>query len=229
MRSGWFWGTEHWQRYEKAYAASSPHYVEQVKSSPLAHDHNFDDLPVDWVVQRHETQVVDLTMSEADLWKNMRASYHGLIHAAERRFGFLDNRDAEAMLMGRYKDLHHEAFGPVRSDETFAIQEAWLKDGYGMLELAWSGYIEIDRVVAGAYWIVYRNAAYYHSGPSVEKSVQHAVIWRSLLKLKSMKVRLVEMGPTAYTTDKERGIAFFKQGFGGTIVPYYVAERRTST
>jgi lipid II:glycine glycyltransferase (peptidoglycan interpeptide bridge formation enzyme) len=90
---------------------------------------------------------------------------------------------------------------------------------------AWEGYIEIARVVAAAFWIVYNGCAYYASGPSLEKNVQHAVILESLVQLKARGITLVEMGQTDGATEKERNIAKFKRGFGGSERPYMVIRR----
>lgn len=236
MRSGWFWGTEMWEQYQQAYWRDRKR-PEEYKSSPLADDEDLKEAVYgrEWEVTEHETQVLDLTqmewISESALklkWGDVRDSYRSLINGAMLRFGFNDWA-VSRLIAHRYRDLHRAAFGNVRNDETFRIQEKWIEQGYGLFVLAWRGYEEIDLVAAGAYWIVYHGKAYYASGPSVEHNVQHAVIWHSLALLKHHGIQLVELGPIDGATDKEKNIGHFKTGFGGKARPYIVARRKTAS
>jgi len=82
--------------------------------------------------------------------------------------------------------------------------------------------------IASALWILYEGGAYYASGPSVEKNVQHAVIWKSLELLKAKGIRLVELGQIDGETEKEKNIGKFKGGWGGTVQPFTIARRRAA-
>ena len=119
-----------------------------------------------------------------------------------------------------YQHLHGEANGgQPRPDKTYDLQQQWIRQGNGML---------VGCNAAFAFWILYEGGAYYASGPSVEKNVQHAVIWKSLELLKAQGIRLVELGQIDGETEKERNIGKFKAGFGGTAQPFTIARRRAA-
>ena len=219
MKSGWFWGTPMWEEYRRHYWSWTTR-PEEYKSSPLADD---DDLiegyrSASWTMEQHQTQVIDL----ANLtWRDVRKSYHSLIHRAAEDFAI------EEMLPGAmltYQSLHGAANGgAVRPDQTFEIQEQWLKDGYGLL-IGAHNYKTVG-FAAFAYWITYQNCAYYASGPSVQPNVQHAVLWHSLVLLKARGFRLAELGQIDGATEKEKNIGIFKQGFGGKAMPFTIVRR----
>ena len=224
MRSAWWWNTKQWAEYQAAYYAGRER-PEEYKSSPLADDHDFD-----WTDENrklyqlnvHQTQVIDLTVSMEQLWRGVRKSYQSLINKGFRTYDVEISDDILA-----YQHLHALANGvQPRPDETYAQQGNWLASRNGLLVMA--DIPGVERYVAAAYWILYCDEAYYASGPSIEKNVQHAVIWKSLELLKAMGVRLAELGDIGWRTTKEEGISKFKRGFGGYAVPFTVVTRRAS-
>jgi hypothetical protein len=210
-----------WHEYQLAYHYGQIH--DEYKSSPLADDHEFC-----WDTQRehydlavHQTQVLDLSPSLEELWRGVRKSYQSLINRGLRSYDVEINDDIEAYVL-----LHAQANGgSPRSSETYACQGRWLTTRNGLLIMA--DRLDHTEYVAAVYWIIYQGGAYYASGPSLEKNIQHAVIWKSLELLKAMGVRLIELGQIDGETDKEKSIGHFKAGFGGQSAPYTVATRRT--
>jgi hypothetical protein len=222
LRSAWWWGTDEWEAYQRAY------YVDRTrpdafKSSPLEADHVFDDLSYQQIDQR--TLILDLTRPLSCLWTEVRKSYHSLIHRAHEIYT-ITSEDTEASVT-RFMALHRAAFGVVRSEETFAHQANWVRHGHGLVVLArgetLDGVQGVD--VAGAYWILYHGCAYYASGPSVVRNVQHAVLWHSIDILRARGVRLVDLGPIDRTTPKDQNISLFKSGFSRTAVPFTTMTR----
>ena len=217
MHSGWWWGTDECAQYESAYWAGRVR-PDIYKSSPLANDHVFDD-PA-YAQETHYSSVLDLTQPLEAIWTGIRKSYHQLIHRADEQFDIEEN-----MSIFPFRLLHHLAFGGVRTEQTFIEQAAWLSQGTGMIVTAVLS--ETDTPVAAAYWKLYQGCAYYGSGPSVERNVQHAVIWHSLELLKARGITTVEMGQVDGMTEKEVNIGKFKGGFG-IAEPYIVATRRST-
>jgi hypothetical protein len=216
MKSAWFFGTEHWQKYLQDYAQVHPECLNEFRSSPLAEDHDFADAD-GYQLDTCQTQVIDL---RDGIWGlgHVRKSYHSLINKAKREY---DIRKYNAAAIIEYKDVHIQANGgQPRPDATYAHQAEWLKLGCGLL---------IGTSTAFAYWLVYDDRASYMSGPSVELSVQHAVVYVSLQILQRRGVQLVEMGQVdgPHMTEKERSTGFFKTGFGGEARPYLVAREMT--
>lgn len=221
MRSAWFWQTPFWESYQQAYYAGRER-PDEYKSSPLASDHIFDDSR--YKIEPHITRVLDLEFYDAELhrlWPKVRKSYHSLIHRAEERYELKPIYPDELVGLEPFVRCHIEANGRVRSDRTFACQAEWISLGIGLCIGAFDG----PRVVAAAYWILLNGQAYFASGPSIERGVQHAVIWASLKSLKKRGVQLVELGQVDGESEKELNIGRFKSGFGGIDARFCIARR----
>lgn len=167
------------------------------------------------------TRLVDLALTEAELWRGIRKSYHSLIHAGEKRLCL--------NIACNVDDLHgcHAAAAgrDTRPPATWEFMQRWLNEKAALLVTARDP-CNADAVVGAAYWYVWKGAAYYGSAAYLVDNVAHAVIWRSLQALRGLGVRRVEMGWQGHATDeKGRHIEFFKRGFGGEDVPLVVVER----
>ena len=209
-----------WAEYQAAYYSDRPQVTEW-KSSPLANDHDFGDMPVGYEIVTRQTQVIDLSYPLPTLWQGVRKSYHSIIHRANEQYDI--KQDATIM---PFRLLHHEAFGNVRIEQTFIEQGRWLATGYGLSVSANFNTQEgTQSTIAAAYWIIYRGSAYYASGPAVEKNVQHAVIWKSLELLKARGIQFVEMGQIDGDTLKEMNIGKFKSGWPGAATPFQIVRK----
>lgn len=214
MRSGWFFGTEMWTEYLQAYAKTRPDCLKEWRSSPLANDHRFA-LVYGMTASDHQSRVIDLRLHN---WSDVRKSYHAIIHRADDHYDYIEAGD-----IFTFREIHRNAFGDVRPDETFFIQQKWLQSGRAMAYCACDAVT--DQWVAAALWIIYNGCAYYASGPSMIPNVQHAVIWHSLQLLKQRGITLVDMGQIDGETEKERNIGLFKSGFGGVNQPFTIVRR----
>lgn len=171
-----------------------------------------------------ETFVVDLRQDEATLWRNCRRSYHGLIHRAERTYILTVETTPEAVAIAHA--IHSAASRrETRAQTTWDLMAQWATAGnlvVGRARVPTTG----SRGMAMA--IVYKDAAYYASSAQLEKTCSHALIWTLAKALKQHGVTSFEIGWAERPSDtlKEKNIAFFKQGFGGTrqtIIPTYLA------
>lgn len=224
MKSGWFWNTSIWQEYLAEYAKMRPECLHEWRSSPLANDHNFSDYVLkpsrSWIREEHQSQVIDLRTHK---WSDVRKSYRGIINNANK--GVIIEEDDD---FGKYQLLHKRVNGWVRNLETYRIQSEWVRLGYALLVIARMTHCVVREqpyYVAASLWIIYQGSAYYASGPSLEKNVQHAVIWKSLQLLKERGVTLVELGQIDGETEKEKNIGKFKAGFGGEAKPFTIVRR----
>lgn len=172
------------------------------------------------------TYVVDLRQDLASMWTKLRGSYKPLINRASKTraiqtfSGCGDPGDDEkaAVMMGAAMDLHLAAAGRrTRSEETWRLQTKWLSDGHAVCSMAFSGVTP----VGFAYAIRWKQWAYYASGASLEDNVQHALIWSLMVCTRAAGGHHFEVGHAADADadSKERSIAFFKAGFGGTEWP----------
>lgn len=219
MRSGWWWGSEEWKRYLAEYAKTRPECLNEWKSSPLANDHDFSDVDFDdadtsHIYSNHLSQVIDLRTHK---WSDVRKSYHSIIHRGQERYTI--EEDQNILL---FRLVHHCAFGNVRNAQTFAIQQEWMRAGNAMAVTARNDKYGTN---ASALWVIYKDCAYYASGPSTENNTMHAVIWKSLQLLKERGVTLVELGQIDGETEKEKNIGKFKAGFGGEAKTFTIVRR----
>jgi hypothetical protein len=182
-----------------------------------------------------QTQVIDLTLPESELWKGLRKGHRSDVKRAAGA-AVVSFWDQAAMTTGKfseYRELHERDAGRVtRSAHSFDLMEQWIRDGTGVLvEAAIDG-----RPIAFALLVLFGAGAYYGSGckdpdhASVPSS--HLIQWESMRWLKLHGYRYYDIGVQHFgpqlhhvPSDKEIGIASFKRGFGGRTVPVLTAER----
>jgi hypothetical protein len=211
-----------WNDFRKAYETSA-HWQPEWKSSPLASDHDFSDafnegrVRAGFTATVHHSRVVDLTVEKEVRWRGVRKSYRPLVHKALNLYEVGTHHTIVP-----YKGLHRAQFGVVRSDETFAVQQRLLDEGYAMLVVA----IKDSAAVGAAFWYVYAGCAYYGSATRTVNDVGHGIIWESFTFLKERGVQYVELGQvTNPETPKERDVQFFKRGWGGVDKPFTVVRK----
>ena len=186
-----------------------------------------------------DTCVVELAdRSVCDLWDGIRKSYRSVIRRGEREYLILSNDEG---LWKSYEDCHRSFGSRERPALTYVYQREWVKNHVGYIVAAFSkggsngdgrsvvaspslGFVDGSRpspsagsVCRGASLsFVYKNHAYYASGPSLVGDLQHCLQWKTLTDLRSMGVRSYEMGWVNHMPD-QKGIEFFKRGFGGVL------------
>lgn len=190
-----------------------------------------EDLPEDYIEEKHGTYVLDLWRTERELWNSLRRSYKSLINQADTKFKV--DRFRGPLLLERAKaavaqarGLHIKSAGrETRSVRTWQHQAAWLASGDALLFLA-----SLDGEEVGfAYTIRWKDWAYYASGAALEKNVSHLLLWKTIQELNiDRETRYFEIGHAEGENEKERNIAFFKSGFGGSKWPYRVAAHEGS-
>ncbi len=169
------------------------------------------------------TQILDLTQPEAALHAGIRKSYTSLINKVNRTHEIVVDDKGE--LLKAFKRLHFGQAGrQTRPDRTWEIQREWCEAGNGLIVAA----MRWNVAVACTYWILYKGCAYFASSASINRNVVHALVWRAMLELKARGVGKLELGwcERPGDSEKEKKIAFFKEGFGGEAVPVIAVERR---
>ena len=215
MRSGWFWGTDMWEAYQREYYAGRERPV-VYKSSPLADDHDFHEVDLtNWKEEQHQTQVIDLRTHQ---WSDVRKSYRGEINKIRRDY---QAQLCTTRLFTAYMQVHIQENGIVRPFNSFQRQWEWMEQGYGLLVGAHC----FEPFAAFTYWIVYNGAAYRMSSPSLEDDLQKLIVWESLAFLRARDVQFVEIGRIDGSTDKEKAIGIFNHGFGGETMSYTEVRR----
>lgn len=181
------------------------------------------------------TQVLDLSLDEAQLLRRMRKGHRADVTRGEKMLEtrVLEKDSVTLEAFEKYRHLHHKAAGRVtRPLVTFDLMFQWIQQGMAILCCA-----ELQgKDVGYALILFYKDGAYY--GSSCEDPdhnhlpIGHVLQWKAIQWLKQHKILHYEIGvqpfasqPHAPVSDKELNIAFFKRGFGGFTVPFWRAEK----
>lgn len=156
------------------------------------------------------TRVIDLRREDAELWREMRRSYHSLIHGGERRYtvGRADGLDELRALYDATPTLPQiPAMGWPRLR---ALHNAQILRTY----VARSN--ETGLPVGAVAVYAWKRWSYYGHGRSLEPNVNHLLHWYVMRALRE-DVDHYEIGWEARPEDdaKAQAIAFHKAGFGG--------------
>lgn len=171
------------------------------------------------------TRILDLTQSEADLWHDIRKGHKADIRKAERRYMIVaDGRENGGGLIDVYRYVHERAHPGARSARTYQYQWQWWRQGFAMAAVATD-----ESVIGAAYFLLYKDVAYYASSASLIPDIMAAILWRAMLALKARGIKTLELGWQGKATDeKGKQVEHFKRGMGGIDVPIYAVERRDS-
>ncbi len=203
MRLDDFWRSSRWLEYELAYGDA-----QGTRSAQLA-------------AAMWRTRVVDLARPVEALWRDVRRSYHALIHRAERVWPMqvMTDTDVGVDLPGP-RVLHAVESGRVtRPLRTWALMADWTRAESGLCVSARDDDPPYH-MVGFAYFIRDGAWGYYASAATVRRDLNHAIVWRAMLELRSSGVRWLEMGWQGEAQgDKGKSIEFFRRGFGGADLP----------
>lgn len=188
------------------------------------------------------TSRVMLSSSEQERWRRLRKSYRGLIRQAERELSI----ETGVSLWGGYKECHQHCATRPRPPETYDHQLEWLRNDsarvYGASVTRGDGESDdevsvvvtstssderpvdgsspsLSTILAATFVVCYKRRAYYASGPSIQRGLQHALQWRVMNDLSRDGFESYELG-WCDVSGKDNpgngnGISFFKRGFGG--------------
>lgn len=172
------------------------------------------------------THVVDLTQPDDVLRSGIRKSYRSgrdSINQVIQRYAITlcQPVDIEA-----FRWLHLQDAGRVtRPQATWDLMGEWLKSGTGLLVGAAVG----SDWRAFAYFEVFDGWSFYGHAASLDRPVQHALIWTAMKALKARGVRTLELGWQGEATDeKGLNLEHFKRGFGGVTVPLSTLYRQAA-
>jgi hypothetical protein len=178
------------------------------------------------------TQLIDLALTEEDLWGGVRSGHRQDIKkaAALCEVHVWDSATVTDEKCSEYQELHQKDAGRVtRSQRSFDLMFDWIRSDRAVLvEASLEG-----TAVAFSLFMVFGTGAYYGSSckdPDHSRvPASHLIQWRTMLWLKERGYRHYDLGyqhlgaslvhvPSA----KEIGISSFKRGFGGSTVrvPY---------
>ena len=159
-----------------------------------------------WMPTPYYTQIIDLTKSIEELHKDIRKSYQNLCNKYQPKINICSQ--------DMFKEIHRKVFGCCRSDKTYAIQKQMCEQMKAFVLYEENG---------NAAGLFYDNGehCYYASGPSVDGTPMHPIIWNAMKYAKSGGCKTFELGTQVFSGDtKNVGISSFKRGFGGKTYCY---------
>lgn len=175
--------------------------------------------------------VVNLTLPEEELWKQIRRSSKSLIHRGLEVFDFkvFDNTNFYDDLGESHRKMHHELAGKItRPIESFKKMADWVKSGCAIFikqsfkkEIAQLAFIAIGGKSACAASIV--------ENPNINPPpvpMTHSLNFFMYKELKRRGVDYYDVGLTAFRSSlfynlskKEIDINYFRRGFGNRNFP----------
>lgn len=186
------------------------------------------DVPTALADLGHAARVVMLQRPESALWRDVRRSYHALIHRAEERFRI--QRMSLADLSGQSPlcecmALHAVCAGrQTRPWETWDLMGRWASDGHADVWLAFDDTISTVSPAAFVYVYRWKGWAYYGHAASIAPDATHALLWAAIRYLSRTGVEFLDMGslPAGEPDEKALNVHKFKCGFGGQDWPVRV-------
>ena len=184
-------------------------------------------------IKPNTTRIIDLKLSESQLKRSIRKSYHSLVNWGlnNLKIDIHDKSNIKWEIIEKFRQLHiKESKRETRSINTWRKQFDAISNGDAFCITA---YFE-EEFVSAAYFICPDKICYYASSVSkrdlFDKPINHAIIWCAILECKRKGVFLFNIGSTYesksdnLSSKKEKNIAYFKEGFGGKLVLNYVIE-----
>jgi len=159
------------------------------------------------------SRVLDLTRPLDEIWRGVSKGHAAAIHKGLREMDIREQEDVESL-----HQLHvREAGRETRPLSTWYLMQQWLIQARGWLYEA----IDDDcRLAGAAYFITYKQKAYYASAAYVRDGVAHALVWTAIRQLRQLGITALELGRVdGYAGD-------FKRGFGGEDRPVVAVEWR---
>ncbi|MCU1461468.1 MAG: hypothetical protein JWO37_1543 [Acidimicrobiales bacterium] len=212
-----------------------------LRLSPLAHDR-----PVSgesFLTDTGRNGYIDISLSSLvigvdrpleELRREMTKGHRSDISRAARSFT-IDVFDASSITdtaFDEYRLLHQKAAGRVtRPAATFQMMHRWVQEGRALLVTARRD----GEAKSCALVNLFGRGAYYSSAatsPGLREPAGHAVQWATIEWLQARGYQRYELGlqqfgplPHDVPSEKERNIARFKRGFGGSVVPLLTREK----
>lgn len=179
-------------------------------------------------LKTHTYQLIDLDHEELFLWRDLRKSYKSLVNwgGRELRIEFMDADNADWSGMNAFRELHIRVAGrETRSVESWRNQYQWIVEGGAFLVFGWKGE---DLVTVGMFTYTKSMCTYFSSASRrdlFEKPMFHALMWRSIMRAKSLGCRWFDVNEKYFFNnpiigcqdEKLMSISEFKLGFGGAL------------
>ena len=187
------------------------------------------------------TRLIDLKKDKETLWGELRRNHRRAIKKVKDRFDIeiYNKKTINKTVFDEYRLTHKKAAGRItRPLITFKKMYQWIKNGYGILVVSRDK--KNNKNVGFELYCVYKNNVYGASAANDPKyldlPIRHLIEWEAILYLKKNNCKYYEIGPEYvgpnlhyFPSKKEVNISFFKEGFGGFSIPFFMGEKYYSS
>ena len=163
-------------------------------------------------LSRSSWKTAVVSLGRVHRWNRLRKSYRSLIHQAQRDYVLVSGKS----YWKDYEACHRSVATRPRPDATYRVQEQWMNDGFGQVYVAFSKESYLSTPKAVSLVIEYKNHAYYASGASKKRNLQHALQWMAMEDFAKRGGETYELG-WINQHGEDDSIGFFKKGFGGDL------------
>ena len=165
--------------------------------------------------------IVDVTLGEVEIRKNLRDSYRSLINWGSRQLQmrYVNGTNTDRSLFDLYPEFHAKtAGGSVRGENYWNVFWEEIKNGKAELSL---GFLEDGSLVSGTIITDAGKTSYYTSGvydrTKFEKPLGHYPVFDAMIRSGERGMKLFDLGQIfsndSDVSEKEQQIGFFKKGF----------------
>lgn len=168
--------------------------------------------------------LVDLTLSEDLIFKNIRKSYRPLVNWGRKELllNIIDKNNVDETTFNNFKNLHIVASGrQTRNNATWQAQLEMIKEGFGFLVATSIG----NELVSGCFIMHDKDTAFYAVAASdryrmeANLPLNHFTLYSAIIEAKRKGCRSFKIGNVENTNDtKIANIARFKRGFITNII-----------
>jgi len=170
---------------------------------------------------------VDLSLSMTEIKKRFRKSFKPLIGVGYKEWDVSIMQSNDVLLWNEFVDLHAKVSGRVtRSERTWSLQLECIRNNNAFLICL---HDKNKKLIGGGLFYITKSFGAYMCGvyerSLFDKPLGHVVQLQAMIEMKSRGVLWYDIGERPYiadsnsSTDKEKSIAHFKQGFTTHIFP----------
>ncbi len=205
-----------------------------LKTYDIKHNHLLD---YGYVDCSSNDSIIDLSLTESQLWTNIRSSYKNLINkilkSDQYQLMMSDHNNPDKNIHDMYVDLHiKESNNSRKNHTTYDMQYNMLQDNKGSVFVL----LENDAPIGGIYCLHSQKTVSYASGAKKEdapinQAILHTLLWHVIQYYKNIGYEFLHLGLPCgfniidgfnnYYDKKQINISDFKRGMGAEALTLY--------
>ena len=180
------------------------------------------------IVRDRQTVLMDLTLSEDELWrKSLHPKHRNSVREAEKA-GAVFEVDENLTSLSEFVSLYHETMTRVEAGEFYFFSDRYFENLKKFKENVFLGLVRYEkRIAAAAIFFCWQDKGHYHLSASRE-SLQHLrpnnmLIYKTALFMKSKGLKSLHLGGGT-TPGEDDGLYKFKARFSPGRTDFYIGR-----